>query len=170
MYYLQSLSFLNLIYLDENLCRKLLYYTYMNILQKIIYSILELQEKRLRVRLDEHLKTSATNSTSKTVLSSNVTMTLNTQTEKNKELVKKNVEDIVKAANLDPEKLLAYIQSKGTKVCKIDNADKILALINEEEGLVCEQKGLEALYLNIMTNSGFSLISKPMFVMINGEI
>ena len=83
MYYLQSLSFLNLIYLDENLYRKLLYYTYMNILQKIIYSILELQEKRLRVRLDEHLKTSATNSTSKTVLSSNVTMTLNTQTEKN---------------------------------------------------------------------------------------
>lgn len=170
MYYLQSLSFLNLIYLDENLCRKLLYYTYMNILQKIIYSILELQEKRLRVRLDEHLKTSATNSTSKTVLSSNVTMTLNTQTEKNKELVKKNVEDIVKAANLDPEKLLAYIQSKGTKVCKIDNADKILALINEEEGLVCEQKGLGALYLNIMTNSGFSLKSKPMFVMRNGEI
>ncbi len=142
----------------------------MNILQKIIYTILSIKEKSLSVRLDKHLKRSASNATSKTVMSGNVTMTLNTQTEKNKELVRKNVEDIVKAANLEPEKLLAYIQSKGTKVCKIDNADKILALIKEEEGLVCELKGFEAFYLNIMTNSGISFKSKPMFVMRNGEI
>ncbi len=122
------------------------------------------------MRLDKHLKRSASNSTSKTVLSGNVTMTLNTKTEKNKELVRKNVEEIVKAAKLDPEKLLAYIKSKGTKICKIDNADKILALIREEECLVCELKGLEALYLNIMTNSGISLKTKPMFVMRNGQI
>lgn len=122
------------------------------------------------MRLDKHLKRSASNSTSKTVLSGNVTMTLSTQTEKNKELVRKNIEEIVKAAKLDPEKLLAYIKSKGTKICKIDNADKILALIKEEEGLVCELQGLEALYLNIMTNSGISLKTKPMFVMRNGQI
>lgn len=122
------------------------------------------------MRLDKHFKRSASNSTSKTVLSGNVTMTLSTQTEKNKELVRKNVEEIVKAAKLDPEKLLAYIKSKGTKICKIDNADKILALIKEEEGLVCELQGLEALYLNIMTNSGISLKTKPMFVMRNGQI
>lgn len=122
------------------------------------------------MRLDKHLKRSASNSTSKTVLSGNVTMTLSTQTEKNKELVRKNVEEIVKAAKLDPEKLLAYIKSKGTKICKIDNADKILAFIKEEEGLVCELQGLEALYLNIMTNSGISLKTKPMFVMRNGQI
>lgn len=142
----------------------------MNILQKIIYTILSIKEKSLSVRLDKHLKRSASNATSKTVMSGNVTMTLNTQTEKNIELVRKNVEDIVKAANLEPEKLLAYIQSKGTKVCKIDNADKILGLIKEEEGLVCELKGFEAFYLNIMTNSGISFKSKPMFVMRNGEI
>lgn len=142
----------------------------MNILQKIIYAMLSMKEKSLSIRLDKHLKRSASNSTSKTVMSGNVTMTLNTQTEKNKELVRKNVEEIVKAANIDPEKLLAYIQSKGTKICKIDNADKILALIKEEEGLVCEIKGFEALYLNIMTNSGFSFKTKPMFVMRNGSI
>lgn len=142
----------------------------MNILQKIIYTILSIQEKSLHMRLDKHLKRSASNSTSKTVLSGNVTMTLSTQTEKNKELVRKNVEEIVKAAKLDPEKLLAYIKSKGTKICKIDNADKILAFIKEEEGLVCELQGLEALYLNIMTNSGISLKTKPMFVMRNGQI
>ena len=142
----------------------------MNIIQKLIYTILSMKEKSLTVRLDKHLKKSASNSTSKTVISSNVTMTLNSQTEKNKELVRKNVEEIVKAANLDPEKLLAYIKSKGTKICKIDNADKILALIKEEEGLVCELKGINALYLNIMTNSGLSFKTKPMFVMRQGEI
>lgn len=156
--------------MDENLSSNVLYDVYMNILQKIIYTMLSIKEKSLSARLDKHLKTSAVNATTKTVMSGNVSMTLNTQTEKNVGLVRKNVEDIVKAANLEPEKLLAYIQSKGTKVCKIDNADKILSLIKEEEGLVCELKGIEALYLNIMTNSGFSLLSKPMFVMRHGEI
>ncbi len=142
----------------------------MNIVQKLIYAILTAKEKSLTNRLDKHFKRTAINSTSKTIISGNATITLNAQTEKNKELVRKNVEEIVKAANLDPEKLLAFISSKGTKICKIENADKILALIKEEEGLICELKGINALYLNIMTNSGFSLNSKPMFVMRDGLI
>lgn len=156
--------------MDENLSVNVLYYVYMNILQKLLYAMLSLKEKSLSIRLDKHLKRSASNSTTKTVMSGNVTMTLNTETEKNKELVRKNVDEIVKAANYSPEKLLAYIQSKGTKVCKINNADKILSLIKEEEGLVCPLNGFEAFYLNIMTNSGVSFKTKPMFVMREGEI
>ena len=142
----------------------------MNILQKIIYFMLEMQEKTLRRRLSRHLKTSSRNSSSKTVVSSSVTMTLNSETEKNKELVKKNVEDIVKSCGDNPEKLLEYVKSKGTKVVKLDNADKILNVIREEEGLITSLEGLEALYINSITGSGFSLKSKPMFVMRNGEI
>lgn len=142
----------------------------MNMFQKIVYFFLQMQEKALTKKLDKHLKASSSNSTSKTVLSTGVTMTLKAETEKNKELVKKNVSDIVKGCNNEPAKLLAYIESKGTKVVKLNNADKLLAVIKEEEGLVTELKGIEAFYINLITHSGFSFKSKPMFIMRNGNI
>ena len=142
----------------------------MNFFQKIVYFFLEQQEKALSKKLRRHLKVSSTNSTSKTVLSKGVTMTLSAETEKKKELVKQNVSDIVKGCNNDPAKLLAYIETKGTKVIKLDNADKVLSVINEEEGLITALEGIEALYINIVTESGFSFKSKPMFIMRNGEI
>ncbi len=142
----------------------------MNFFQKIVYFFLEQQEKALSKKLNRHLKVSSSNSTSKTVLSKGVTMTLSAETEKKKELVKQNVSDIVKGCNNDPAKLLAYIETKGTKVIKLDNADKVLSVINEEEGLITALEGIEALYINIVTESGFSFKSKPMFIMRNGEI
>lgn len=142
----------------------------MNTFQKIIYFFLELQEKRLTKKLTKHLKASSSNSTSKTVLSKGVTMTLTAETEKKKELVKHNVADIVKGCNNDPAKLLTFIEGKGTKVIKLDNADKILSVIKEEEGLVTSLEGLEALYINIVTESGFSFKSKPVFIMRNGTV
>ena len=142
----------------------------MNIFQQIIYFFLEKQEKALSKKLSKHLKISSSNKTSKTIVSKDVTVTFNAETEKNKELVKKNVKDIVKSCNNDPSKLLAFIESKGTKVIKIDNADKILSVIKEEEGLITQLEGIEALYINIITNSGFSFKSKPMFIMRNGQI
>ena len=142
----------------------------MNTFQKIIYFFLELQEKQLTKKLSKHLKSSSSNSTSKTVLSSTVTMTLTSKTEQNIELVRKNVTDIVRNCENNPEKLLQYIESKGTKVVKLDNADKILNVIKEEEGLITPLECLEALYINIITKSGFSLKSKPVFIMRNGAI
>lgn len=142
----------------------------MNILQKIVYYFLEKQEKALTKRLSRHLRTSSSNSTSKTVVSKGVTMTLNAETKKNKDLVLKNVSDIIKGCNSDISKLLAFIESKGTKVIRLENADKILSVIKEEEGLITPLEGIEALYINAVTRSGFSLKSKPMFVMRNGQI
>lgn len=142
----------------------------MNILQKIVYYFLEKQEKALTKRLSRHLRTSSSNSTSKTVVSKGVTMTLNAETERNKGLVLKNVSDIIKGCNSDISKLLAFIESKGTKVIRLENADKILSVIKEEEGLITPLEGIEALYINTVTHSGFSLKSKPMFVMRNGQI
>ena len=142
----------------------------MNTFQKIVYFFLEMQEKSLRRRLSKHLKTSGVNSTSKTVFGKGVTMTLNAETQKNIELVRKNVTDIVNTCANNPEKLLQFVESKGTKVYKIDNADKILNIIKEEEGLITPLEGIEALYINIITNSGFSFKSKPMFIMRNGSI
>jgi len=120
--------------------------------------------------LDKHLKPHSKNAASKTILTSGETMTLSAETQKNKELVKKNIEELLKSFDKDPYKLLAYIQSKGTKICKLKHAHKILAPIKEDEGLITELRGLEALYLNIMTKSGISFKTKPMFVMRDGEI
>lgn len=142
----------------------------MNIFQQIVYFLLEKQEKALSKKLSKHLKISSSNKTSKTIVSKDVTVTFNAETEKSKELVKKNVTDIIKSCNNDPGKLLAFVESKGTKVIKIDNADKVLSIIKEEEGLITELEGIEALYINIITNSGFSFRSKPMFIMRNGQI
>ena len=142
----------------------------MNIFQQIVYFLLEKQEKTLSKKLSKHLKISSSNKTSKTIVSKDVTVTFNAETEKSKELVKKNVTDIIKSCNNDPAKLLAFVESKGTKVIKIDNADKVLSIIKEEEGLITELEGIEALYINIITNSGCSFRSKPMFIMRNGQI
>lgn len=129
-----------------------------------------MKEKYLQKKLIKHLKTKTKNSTSKMVLSNSATLTLTSETEKNIRTVQKNVSDIVKSCANNPEKLLAYIESKGTKVCYLNRADKILSVIKEEEGLITPLEGLEALYINSVTNSGFSLKSKPMFVMRKGEI
>lgn len=116
------------------------------------------------------LKGSYSNKTSKTIISSTEHMTLSSQTQKNIELVRKNVEDIIKACENNPYKLIEYIEAAGTKVYKLPHADKVLQTIGEEEGLICELKGLRALYLNLCTGAGFSLKTKPEFVMRDGQI
>lgn len=141
-----------------------------NLLKNILYYFLSIQEKALTIRLDKSLKRSYSNKTSKTVISSTEHMTLSTETLKNKELVKKNVEDIIKNCKNNPYKLLEYIEASGTKVCRLSHADKVLQIIGEEEGLICELKGLKALYLNLCTDSGVSLKSKPVFVLREGNI
>ena len=142
----------------------------MNILQKITYFFLNLNEKQLSKKLTKHLQSSSRNKTSKTFLSNNITLTINSETIKNKEIVFNAVNKIVSETNVNPYMLLEYIKAHGTKVVKLQNADKILALINEDEGLVCELKGFEALYINILTDCGIAFKSNPMFILRDGEI
>lgn len=139
----------------------------MNIFKKIFYFLLKLQEKQLEKRLDKHLQTSSANMTSKTILASNVTITLTSETEKNKELVLNTVRELVSGTKGNPDLLIEYIKTHGTKVVKLPNADKILAFINEEEGLIGELRGWKAFYLNILTDNGCSFKSKPMFILRN---
>ncbi len=142
----------------------------MNFIQKIIYNLLAAKEKSLKLRLDKHLKRSASNETSKTVMSSTATLTLSTETQKNAELVRENITAIVKKTDGNPLELLKFIESKGTPIYRPANADKFLNLIGEEEGLITELKGKDALFLNLFTGNGISFKSKPMFVMREGNI
>lgn len=141
-------------------------------IQKFIYSILEIQENLLRKKLKRNLKSSYSHSTSKRVFGNGASLILNSQTEKNKEKVKENIELIIKKYGSSPESLLEFVQKKGTKVYKVAFADKITKQIGYEEGFISSLKGLKALYLTLCLkalgeNVKVSLSTEPMFVLRN---
>lgn len=141
-----------------------------NIFETIKYYILSQKEKQRKKRLEKYSKTSYTNKTSKRIIGSAADVTLSAQTNNIIDDVKNNVAAIVKKTNCNPDDLLDYIKAANTPVYKIDNADKLLASIGEEEGLICEKEGLQALYLSFITGRNLSLKTPAMFILRNGEI
>ena len=140
-------------------------------IQKLIYSVLALQEKILRKRLKGNFKSVYSNTTSKKVFGKAASLELNSQTEKNKIKVESDVITILKKYENNPQKLLEFIERSGTKVYKIKFANKILKLINNEEGFIAAKNGIKALFLNIIislfTNEKMklSLKTQPMFIL-----
>lgn len=141
-----------------------------NIFKDIKYFFLALQEKRLQRKLQKTTKSSFTNKTSKTILGSAADVTLNSETQRLITLVQENVSAIVKKVDCNPIELLNYIKAANTPVYKVNNADKLLALIHEEEGLIYEQEGFNALYLSIITGQGLRFKTAPMFILREGLI
>ena len=140
-------------------------------IQKIIYSFLAFQEKMLTKKLSRNFKSVYSNSTSKKVFGQAASLELSSLTNKNKDKLQNDVNTILKKYQNDPEKLLEFVQRSGTKVYRIRFADKILKLINHEEGLLSETSGLNALFLNIILTIvakepiKLSLKTEPMFIL-----
>lgn len=141
-----------------------------NIFKDIKYFLLSVKEKNLKNKLKNTTKKTFANRTSKTILGSAANVTFSVETQKIVESVKSNVSAIVKKTDCNPNELLNYIKAANTPVYKIDNADKILAFIKEEEGLIYEQEGFNALYLSIVTGRGIHFKTPPMFIMREGTI
>lgn len=141
-----------------------------NIFKEIKYFFLSQQEKNLQNKLKKTTRRSFTNKTSKTIFGSAANVTLNTETQKLVELVKTNVATIIKKVDCNPEELLNYVKAANTPVYKINNADKLLGFIQEEEGIIYEQEGITALYLSIITGQGIKFKTQPMFILRDGEI
>src|SRR5574344_112206 len=143
----------------------------MNYIRVILYWILSLQEKVLTKKLERNLKKVYSSSTTKRSFSKDYCLTLSNETERNRARVDFELKNILKQAQNNPQKLLNFIEKKGTSVYKIPYANVLLGLILEEEGLIYEKKGLTALYLSavisILSGSGlkFKLKTEPMFVM-----
>ena len=138
--------------------------------KKIKYLFFSLKEKVLQEKLKKTTKKSFTNKTSKKVIGGAADLILNSETLKLVDEVKENVSSIVKKTNCNPDELLAYVKAAKTPVYKITNADKILNLIKEEEGLIYEKRGVEAFYLSIVTGRGISFKTPAMFVLRDGVI
>lgn len=141
-----------------------------NIFKEIKYFFLSQQEKNIQNKLKKTTKRSFTNKTSKTIFGTAANVTLNTETQKLVELVKTNVSTIIKKVDCNPEELLNYVKAANTPVYKINNADKLLGFIQEEEGIIYEQEGITALYLSIITGQGIKFKTQPMFILRDGEI
>lgn len=143
-----------------------------DLFQKIIYSFLEIQEKLLRKKLKRNFKSSYSHSTSKRVFGQGASLVLTSQTDKNKEKVKGNIELIIKKYGNNPDDLLEFVKKNGTKVYKIAFADKVVKRIGYEEGFISTLKGIKALYLTtclkvLGENIKISLTTEPMFVLRN---
>jgi hypothetical protein len=141
-----------------------------NLLKRIKYLILSFKEKDLKKKLKHTVKKSYSNNSSKLIYSKGADLTLNSETLKIIENVKQEVTTIVKKTDAKPELLLDYIKMGKTKVYFNPFADKLLNLIKEEEGLIYEKQGLEALYLGLITGQGLKLKTEPMFIMRDGII
>ena len=139
-------------------------------IKDIKYYFLSLQEKRLQKRLKSTLSGRYSNKSGKEFYSKGAKLTLNSQTVDKIEQVKKNVAELVKQTNFDSEKLIQYVKATKTPVYRLKNADKILNLIKDEEGIIYEKEGLEALYLSIMTGQGIKFKTEPMFLFRPGQI
>lgn len=114
--------------------------------------------------LKAYRNTSAGDDLSKTIISDGANVTINSKSKELASQVERSVRLIVKQTNCDGQKLLGYVRAEGTKVYTIFNAEKLLKNIGEEEGLICEKKGFDALYLSFVTMSGLRLKTEPMFV------
>lgn len=138
--------------------------------KQIKYFFLSHKEKDLQEKLKNTTKNIFENKTSKKVLGVGADLTINSKTLKLLDEVKENVSAIVKKTDCNPNELLTYVQAAKTPVYKLDNADKILNLIKEEEGLIYEKRGFEALYLSLMTGQGLKFKTPVMFILRDGVI
>lgn len=121
-----------------------------NFSQKLLDIILDIQEKLLG-KSSKRLSSSVySNTTSKKFFSQSASLELTSKTNQSRLKLEENIKTILKKYENNPQKLLEFIEKKGTKIYKVPFAPKILRLIKYEEGLVNKVTGLKALYLNII--------------------
>ena len=128
---------------------------------------LTLQERRLTHHLNKTLGAKSS-SKRKSFYSDGCFMSLDSLAENEKTKMEEELSLILKSSNYNPEDVLEYIKKHGTKVFYIDNS-KTLNSIGENEGFIYPQKGSKALYLSLLTRSGFKIKTEEMCVLTNGE-
>lgn len=139
------------------------------LLKSIIYKILSIQEMILRFQLSKTIGVKNL-SKRKRHFANGCTLDLNSLADAEKNKLEEEMMLILKTYNYEPKEILEYIQSQGTNVYFIDNADKILNPIGENEGFIYPAKGTKALYLTFSTDKKFSLKTNEMFILKKGEI
>ena len=141
----------------------------MQLLKNIIYKLLSVQERFLRVRLNKTLGIK-NKSKRKQHFSNGCTLDLNSMADIEKQQLEDEITNLLKTYEYSPEKLLEYIKKQGTDVKHIKDAKKILNAIGENEGFIYPNKGTKALYLSLAVNKAFAFKTNEMFVLSEGEV
>lgn len=141
----------------------------MKLINNIIYKILSVQEKFLMKRLS---KTVGIKNKSKRKRSygDGVLVDFNSLAEVEKQKLEEELTLILTKYEFNPEKILDFIQSQGTKVVYLKEAYKLLNPIKENEGFIYPAKGTKALYLSLGVFKRVSFKTEEMFVLSKGEI
>lgn len=137
--------------------------------KSLLYKILSLQEKYLRYRLSKTIGVKNT-SKKKRHYSDGCLLDLSTLAESEKQKLEEELTQILTEFDFEPEKLLEYIRTQGTKVYRVEKAGSILNPIGENEGFIYPAKGSKALYFSLALNKKFSFKTDEMFVLSNGGI
>ena len=141
----------------------------MQLINNIIYKILSLQEKFLKYQLSKTIGIKNT-SKNKKFYGSGCVLDLNSFAEKEKEELEREITDLLKTYDYEPEKLLDYIKTQGTPVYYTSEAKKILNSIAENEGFIYPSSGFRALYLSLSIMKRPKFKTEAMFVLSKGEI
>ncbi len=114
--------------------------------------------------------------TTKHSIGAGCTLKFSAETEKKKKEINDYLKNLISKYINNSEKLIRYIELKGLKVYRINNASKLLAKIGEEEGFLTPLKGFKALVLNILIGFLYeeklkiSFSTKEMFIFNIGEV
>ena len=100
----------------------------------------------------------------KSIISGSETVTFSVKAEKLIAEIKEEVSNINREMNENSEKLIEYIESKGTPVYRINNAQVLLEKIHEHTGFITELNGPKAMYINTLTGRGVGVNSPAMFI------
>lgn len=141
----------------------------MNIFKNILYTLLSIQEKMLRLRLSKTIGIKDSSARKRKFIDG-CFLDLNTLAENQKQKFEQELSMLLDKAEYDPEKLLRYIEVQGTKVIRFDNASKFLQTIGENEGFILPKNGAQALYLSLAFFKKINFKTNEMFILSNGEI
>lgn len=123
------------------------------------------KSRQLSKDFDKLSQKSFSSSNSKIILGPGSKVEINAATRDKIKEVEENVSSIVKTTKAEPAVLLEYIRAAKTPIYRINNPMQILALIGEEEGFICQQRGWGALLLSLVLGLGIKLETEPMFVL-----
>ena len=141
----------------------------MQLVKNILYTILSLQEKFLRFRLNKTLGVKNL-SKRKKHYSQGCILDINSMADAEKQELEGKLINILKKYDYEPKKILEYIESQGTDVKILKDAKKVLYPIGENEGFIYPYSGTKGLYLSLSVNKEFSFKTKEMFVLSEGDI
>ncbi len=136
-----------------------------SIFEKINKIKLEAQNKILTFSLKDTLNADYQKQFNKKYFRKGCTLDIQADAEKAIEKVKTRAFELVSIYKKSTLGLIDYITSQGYSVTRIKNAKKLLSIIEETPGFICEAKGIKALIINIITGNGLSLKSEPQFVL-----